>query len=109
MASKWNEFWRGDTMYEDYRKKSVLFQSDEVWNEIVRLRNDLEIVLDRISDDHFILADGFDPFRIFSFGKLDNKWGYSSLDYWYVKEDIASEVEKEYFERLVEALNNNEN
>lgn len=95
-------------MYEDYRKKSVVFQSDEVWDEIVRIKDNLGIIIDYIRNDSFALVNGFDPFRIFMFGKLDNKWAYTSLDCWDIEKDIASGTERKYFKKLLKALNNNE-
>ena len=94
--------------YEENRRKASYFSNEEVWNEIIRIKDDLGIVIDYVTDDSFVLVEACDAFRIFIFGKLDDKWICSSLDYWDVKKDIASEIERVYFKRLVDMLNDNE-
>jgi len=95
--------------YEDNRNKSNALQSDEVWNEIIRIRDNLGIIIEYAENDFFSLVDACDAFRIFMFRQLNSKWIYNSLDYFDLKRDIVTEKEKDYFKKLLDTLNSTEN
>ena len=91
----------------DYRQMLPIFQSEDVWNEIINIRKKLGIVIDHVGDNCFFLIDACDAFRIFPFGIVDGKWINTSLDYWENKTNIEKNEERVEFIKLLDALNKN--
>ena len=95
---------------EEIKAKCPILINNNVLNAISVLQDKTGLVLqtEGVDDSHFLIIDPCSSLRIFPFSKSNDKWGWRSIDCWYVKENVETNIEFTYLNRLSDALNNTE-
>ena len=95
---------------EEINAECPILKNNNVLNAISVLEDKTGLILQKggADDSHFIIIDPCSSLRFFPFFKSNGKWGWRSIDCWDVKENVETNIEFTYLNRLSDTLNNTE-